>query len=183
MYASSVNFLKCALILVQKPSPALQAPGHCLQLYLRDLGLSNKYTLGHCGLSAASRHKLASTSRYYLPLNRGAGAGPAGTAAAGPMLEAKLMNLIKGWLQKFWLSNNFSHVVTRPRPRRTSHDMLPIPLLNTHSYMTQQHSTKLLFSFFFSSITTPQVEWKRWLECTSQVQIIGCRSKAILSCT
>ena len=34
--------------------------------------------------------------------------GPAGTAAAGPMLEAKLMNLIKGRLQKFWLSNNFS---------------------------------------------------------------------------
>ena len=33
--------------------------------------------------------------------SRGAGAGPAGTAAAGPMLEAKLMNLIKGWLQKF----------------------------------------------------------------------------------
>ena len=27
--------------------------------------------------------------------------GPAGTAAAGPMLEAKLMNLIKGRLQKF----------------------------------------------------------------------------------
>ena len=33
--------------------------------------------------------------------NRGDGAGPAGTAAAGPMLEAKLMNLIKGRLQKF----------------------------------------------------------------------------------
>ena len=32
---------------------------------------------------------------------RGDGAGPAGTASAGPMLEAKLMNLIKGWLQKF----------------------------------------------------------------------------------
>ena len=31
-----------------------------------------------------------------LYLIRGAGAGPAGTAAAGPMLEAKLMNLIKG---------------------------------------------------------------------------------------
>ena len=44
---------------------------------------------------------------------RGAGAGPAGTAAAGPMLEAKLMNLIKGWLQKFWLSNNFSVKFTR----------------------------------------------------------------------
>ena len=32
---------------------------------------------------------------------RGTRAGPAGTAAAGPMLEAKLMNLIKGRLQKF----------------------------------------------------------------------------------
>ena len=39
-----------------------------------------------------------------LPLLRGAGAGPTGTAAAGPMLEAKLMDLIKGLLQKFWLS-------------------------------------------------------------------------------
>ena len=34
-------------------------------------------------------------------LRRGDGAGPAGTAAAGPMLEAKLMSLIKGRLQKF----------------------------------------------------------------------------------
>jgi len=33
--------------------------------------------------------------------NRGARAGPAGTVAAGPMLEAKLMNLIKGRLQMF----------------------------------------------------------------------------------
>ena len=33
--------------------------------------------------------------------SRGDGAGPAGTAAAGPMLEAKLMNLINGRLQKF----------------------------------------------------------------------------------
>ena len=33
--------------------------------------------------------------------HRGAGAGHAGTAAVGPMLEAKLMNLIKGRLQKF----------------------------------------------------------------------------------
>ena len=47
--------------------------------------------------------------------HRGAGAGPAGTAAAGPMLEAKLMNLIKGRLQKFWLSNNFSVKFTRSR--------------------------------------------------------------------
>ena len=31
----------------------------------RDLGLLNKYSLGHCGLSAASRRKLAFTSRHY----------------------------------------------------------------------------------------------------------------------
>ena len=46
-------------------------------------------------------------------LHRGAGAGPAGMASVGPMLEAKLMNLIKGQLQKFWLSNNFSVKFTR----------------------------------------------------------------------
>ena len=34
-------------------------------------------------------------------INRGAGAGPTGTAAVGPMLEAKFMNFIKSWLQKF----------------------------------------------------------------------------------
>ena len=32
----------------------------------RDLGLPNKCTLGHCGLSTASRHKFASTSRHLL---------------------------------------------------------------------------------------------------------------------
>ena len=31
----------------------------------RDLGLPNEYTLGHCGLSAASRHRLASTSSHH----------------------------------------------------------------------------------------------------------------------
>ena len=53
-----------------------------------------------------------------------AGASPAGTAAAGPMLEAKLMNLIKGWLQKFWLSNNFSVKFTRSRVPEASPDQL-----------------------------------------------------------
>ena len=38
----------------------------------RDLGLSNEYTLGHCGLSAASRHKLASTSRHSYQTNHSA---------------------------------------------------------------------------------------------------------------
>ena len=51
-----------------------------------------------------------------------AGASPAGTAAAGPMLEAKLMNLIKGRLRKFWLSNNFSVKFTRSRVLAASPD-------------------------------------------------------------
>ena len=54
--------------------------------------------------------------------DRGAGAGPTGTVAAGPMLEAKLMNLIKGWLQKFWLSNNFSVKFTHSRTPAASPD-------------------------------------------------------------
>ena len=33
--------------------------------WLQDLGLPKEYSLGHCGLSAASRHKLAFTSRHY----------------------------------------------------------------------------------------------------------------------
>ena len=41
------------------------------------------------------------TGRYITIVHRGVGAGPAGTAAAGPMLEAKRMNLIKDRLQKF----------------------------------------------------------------------------------
>ena len=53
---------------------------------------------------------------------RGAGAGPTGTAAAGPILEAKRMNLIKGWLQKFWISNNFSVKFTRSRAPAASPD-------------------------------------------------------------
>ena len=31
----------------------------------RDLGLPNEDTLGHCGLSAVTRHELASTGRHY----------------------------------------------------------------------------------------------------------------------
>ena len=47
----------------------ISAPGHSHQLRLsirlRDLSLPNEYRLVHCGLSAASKHKLASTSRHY----------------------------------------------------------------------------------------------------------------------
>ena len=55
-------------------------------------------------------------------VSRGVGAGPAGTAVAVPMLEAKLMNLIKGQLQKFWLSNNFTVKFTRSRVPAASPD-------------------------------------------------------------
>ena len=50
-------------------------------------------------MSAGHVSEVATIGRH--SLIRGAGAGPAGTAAAGSMLEAKLMNLIKGRLQKF----------------------------------------------------------------------------------
>ena len=53
---------------------------------------------------------------------RGAGASPTGTTATGPMLEAKLMNLIKGRLQKFWLSNNFSIKFTHSHAPAASPD-------------------------------------------------------------
>ena len=36
-----------------------------LAIWLQDLDLPSEYTLGHCCLSAASRHKLAITSRHY----------------------------------------------------------------------------------------------------------------------
>ena len=44
---------------------------------------------------------MRSLGHPYIADDRGTGAGPAGTVAVGPMLEAKLMNLIKGRLQKF----------------------------------------------------------------------------------
>jgi len=69
--------------------------------------------------------KLVQITKYkysYKHIIRGAGAGPAGTAAAGPMLEAKPMNLIKGQLQKFWLSNNFSIKFTRSSAPAASPD-------------------------------------------------------------
>ena len=52
------------------PSPALEALGHVrsptrLGIRSQDLGLPDEYSLGHCGLSAACRHKLAFTRRLY----------------------------------------------------------------------------------------------------------------------
>ena len=102
-------------------------------------------------MGTCSRTKTCQYSISY----RGAGAGPAGTVAAGPMLEAKLMNLIKGRLQKFWLS-------------RTSHDMLLTPLSyikgarilygyslawHYHRYSTQLSNSRWLFSGVWASHT------------------------------
>ena len=78
--------------------------------------LAYSYALNEQGTQHCSLHSLP------FHIYRGAGAGPAGTAAAGPMLEAKRMNLIKGQLQKFWLSNNFSVKFTRSRAPAASPD-------------------------------------------------------------
>ena len=60
--------------------------------------------LSHVGLCTSRnpipkhyRNILASRKTMQtVAIHRGAGAGPTGTAAAGPMLKTKLMNLIKG---------------------------------------------------------------------------------------
>ena len=67
LYSIAPQTVNCVFQL--KPSPSAPSiwplsPTR-LGIRLRDLGLPNEYTLGHCGLSAASRHKLASTSRQY----------------------------------------------------------------------------------------------------------------------
>ena len=53
------------------------------------------YSLEHCSCWGPSTHVVSSVNEFVVHA-RGAGDGPAGTAAARPMLEAKLMNLIKG---------------------------------------------------------------------------------------
>ena len=64
--------------------------------------LKNSNTVGHVPreISRVCFSKSHKTYKRFTDY-RGDGAGPAGTAAAGPMLEANLMNLIKGRLQKF----------------------------------------------------------------------------------
>ena len=62
----STNDKLCVLVKAQ-PSTRSTWPRSPTRLGIRprDLGLLNKYSLGHCGLSAASRHKFAFTSRHY----------------------------------------------------------------------------------------------------------------------
>ena len=55
------------ILLKAQPSTRNTGPRSPTRLGIRsqDLGLPSEYSLGDCGLSAASRHKLAFTSRHY----------------------------------------------------------------------------------------------------------------------
>ena len=55
------------ILVKAQPSTRSTGPRSPTRLGIRSqhLGLPNEYSLGHCGLSAASRHKLAFTSRHY----------------------------------------------------------------------------------------------------------------------
>ena len=55
------------ILVKAQPSTRSTGPRSPTRLGIRsqDLGLPSEYSLGHCGLSAASRHKLAFTSRHY----------------------------------------------------------------------------------------------------------------------
>ena len=55
------------ILVKAQPSTRSTRPRSPTRLGIRsqDLGLPSEYSLGHCGLSAASRHKLAFTSRHY----------------------------------------------------------------------------------------------------------------------
>ena len=55
------------ILVKAQPSTQTTGPQSPTRLGIRsqDLGLPNAYSLGHCGLSAASKHKLAFTSRHY----------------------------------------------------------------------------------------------------------------------
>ena len=57
------------LRILVKAQPSIQSTGPRsptgLGIRSQDLGLPDEYSLGHCGLSAASRHKLVFTRRHY----------------------------------------------------------------------------------------------------------------------
>ena len=55
------------ILVKAQPSTRSTGPRSPTRLGIRSqhLGLPNEYSLGHCGLSAASRHKLAFTSRHF----------------------------------------------------------------------------------------------------------------------
>ena len=68
LWQGSTNDIGLLRILVKaQPSTRSTGPRSPTRIGIRsqDLGLPSEYSLGHRGLSAASRHKLAFTSRHY----------------------------------------------------------------------------------------------------------------------
>ena len=61
----STNSKLRILVKAQSSTPSTWPSSTRLGIRPWDLGLSNEYTLSHCGLFGASRHKLASTSGHY----------------------------------------------------------------------------------------------------------------------
>ena len=64
---STAGYYILRILVKAQPSTRSTGPRPPTRLGIRsqDLGLPSEYSLGHCGLSAASRHKLAFTSRHY----------------------------------------------------------------------------------------------------------------------
>ena len=62
----STNDISVRILVKAQPSTRSTGPRSPTRLGIRsqDLGLPNEYSLGHCGLSAASRHSQAGTSHY-----------------------------------------------------------------------------------------------------------------------
>ena len=67
LYTIAAQTVNCVFQLRPSPSTPSTWPLSPTRLGIRprDLALPDEYTLGHCDLSAASRHKLASASRQY----------------------------------------------------------------------------------------------------------------------
>ena len=63
----STNNILLRILVKAQPSTRSTGPRSPTRLGIRlqDLGLPNEYSLGHCGLSVASRHKLAFTNRHF----------------------------------------------------------------------------------------------------------------------
>ena len=67
VHFSVVPTIYSRILVKAQPGTRSSGPRSPTRLGIRsqDLGLPNEYSLGHCGLFAASRHKLAFTSRHY----------------------------------------------------------------------------------------------------------------------
>ena len=67
LYCTLITTVISCILVKAWPSTRSIGPRSPTRLGIRsqDLGLPDEYSLGHCGLSSASTHKLAFTSRHY----------------------------------------------------------------------------------------------------------------------